>query len=93
MVNYWVTIENTGTTIPSGTIVLELDPAIEFVSSEIEPESIVGNKITWAYEDLMFFETLTIPLVVLFPVPDDVGEIVTNTVTSIIGIPGDEEFT
>jgi hypothetical protein len=91
-VSYWATIENTGTTIPSGKVVLELDPKLEYVSSEIEPESVVGNTITWTYDDLLFYETLTFPLRVQYPVPDDVGETVTNILTSTIEIAATEVF-
>ena len=91
-VSYWATIENTGTTIPSGKVVLELDPKLEYVSSEIEPESVVSNTITWTYDDLLFYETLTFPLRVQYPVPDDVGETVTNILTSNIEITATEVF-
>jgi hypothetical protein len=66
-VNYWISINNEGTTVPSGLIHLNLDDSLTYVSSAIAPDSIVGQDIYWSYDSLAYFSTNLINIVVQMP--------------------------
>ncbi|WP_027420297.1 T9SS type A sorting domain-containing protein [Crocinitomix catalasitica] len=55
IVNYWIDINNVGTTNPSGIITMKLDENVAYISSEVEPDSIVDQQIFWSYESLAYF--------------------------------------
>lgn len=64
---FFVNILNTGATIPSGTIHLTLDDSLTYMSSDVEPDSIIGQNIYWTYTDLFYFESRDIQVYVLLP--------------------------
>ncbi len=66
-INYWVNIQNLGTTMPSGVIHLQLHDSIAFIASAISPDSIIGQNIYWEYDSLFFFSSKTINLQVQMP--------------------------
>lgn len=74
---YWVNYRNTGTTIVSGQIHLELDDSLHYVSAEVAPDSIVGQNIYWSYDDLYFGEYRYMTLMV--GTPDGVEDTVFST--------------
>ncbi|MFK7783522.1 MAG: T9SS type A sorting domain-containing protein [Crocinitomicaceae bacterium] len=56
-VNYWLSISNVGTSLPSGIVHLQLDNALTFVSSVVPPDSIVGQNIYWHYDSLFYYSS------------------------------------
>lgn len=73
-VNYWLNVQNTGTTIPSGVLSLKLDDSLSFVSASIMPDSVVGNNIYWHYDSLIYFNHKQINVDVLFPDSQSTGD-------------------
>lgn len=53
--NYYVNVQNIGTTTPSGYIELMLDDSLTFVNSSLAPDSIVGQHHYWAFDSLEYF--------------------------------------
>jgi uncharacterized repeat protein (TIGR01451 family) len=80
-VNFWINYSNTGTTIPNGTIHLELDEELTYLSSEIEPELIDGQHLYWNYADLAYFEDRGFKLTVLMPNFESIGNEITSFLT------------
>lgn len=74
VVNYWLSFNNTGTTIPSGIIHLKLDSLVSFVSSVVAPDSMVNNDIYWHYDSLMYFSGSGITVQVQMPSFTAMGE-------------------
>lgn len=60
MLQYQLRIKNVGTSIPSGTIKLTLDPNLSFNVAAPSPDSIIGQDIFWSFTSLMYFEDTTI---------------------------------
>lgn len=67
LVNYYITVGNHGTTFPSGTVELQLNSAIDYVSSTVTPTTIQGNTISWEYDSLNYFENELIRITVQMP--------------------------
>jgi type IX secretion system substrate protein/VCBS repeat protein len=80
-VNYWINIQNQGTTIPSGFIHLQLDDSITYVSATIPPDSINGQNIYWHYDSLFFFSSEMINLQVQMPTFTSMGDLLTSILT------------
>ncbi len=55
LVNYWITIQNQGTSVPSGIVHLQLDNNVSYESSIIEPDSVIGQDIYWHFDSLFYF--------------------------------------
>jgi len=73
VVNYWVTIQNLGTTFPSGTVELTLADSLIYLNSDILPDSIVGQAIYWSYDSLFFNQTKLISFQVIMPDFQSIG--------------------
>ncbi|WP_027419578.1 FG-GAP-like repeat-containing protein [Crocinitomix catalasitica] len=73
-INYWINIENKGTTLPSGSIHLHLDDSVIFVSSLIEPDSIIGQDVYWHYDSLIYFSDYLLNLHVRMPTFMSMGD-------------------
>ncbi len=58
----WITVNNLGTTQPSGIIKLTLDQDQTFVNSNPAPDSIVGQDIYWNFTNLGYFQDTIIQL-------------------------------
>lgn len=88
-VNYWISIDNEGTTVPTGVVHLTLDDSLTYVSSAVTPDSIQGQHIYWTYDSLAYFSTEMIGLLVLMPdfqsINDTVLSFLEVTVDSIPG--------
>jgi hypothetical protein len=78
-INYWLSVQNTGTLLASGLIHLELDDSLYYVSADIAPDSIVGRNLYWAYEDLFYnaFYDITVQV----GTPDGLEDTVTSSLT------------
>ncbi|MEZ4884982.1 MAG: FG-GAP-like repeat-containing protein [Chitinophagales bacterium] len=80
-VSYWLNCINTGTTLANGTITLEVDELMEFISSNPEPNLIEGRKLTWNITDLhpSFEKYISLQ----FQIPDfnSIGEILETKAT------------
>ena len=63
----WLTIHNQGTRVENGTITLTLDVGFAFVSATPTPLSVSGNVITWSFDDLGYFGTQGIHVIVQMP--------------------------
>ncbi|WP_027419986.1 FG-GAP-like repeat-containing protein [Crocinitomix catalasitica] len=83
-VNYWLNIENIGTTVPSGKIKLTLDDSLTYISSAITPDSIVGQNIYWSFDSLMYFSNYQINLHVQMPDFLSEGDTLTSTLFSTV---------
>jgi uncharacterized repeat protein (TIGR01451 family) len=77
--NYWININNEGTTIPSGVIQLQLDDSISYVSSVIAPDSIIGQGLFWHYDSLRFFSQKYLIIKVQMPPFTSIGDTLTST--------------
>lgn len=66
-INYWINIENKGTTIPSGLIHLQLDDSVAYITSAIEPDSVNGQHVYWHYDSLLYFSDYLLNLNVRMP--------------------------
>lgn len=77
--NYWININNEGTTIPSGVIQLQLDDSISYVSSVIAPDSIIGQDLFWHYDSLRFFSQKYLIIKVQMPPFTSIGDTLTST--------------
>jgi len=74
VVSYWININNLGTTVPSGIIHLNLDPDIDFYSSNTFPDSIVGQNLYWTLDSLSYFTDTLINFQVLMPDFNSIGD-------------------
>lgn len=66
-VNYWVDVNNMGTTMPSGMIELHLDTNLTYVSADVTPDSVVGDHLYWSYDSLPYFGQQLIRVQVQMP--------------------------
>lgn len=81
IVNYWINIQNQGTTVPNGVIHLQLDDSISFISTTVTPDSINGQNIYWHYDSLFFFSSEMINLQVQMPPFTSMGDTLTSYLT------------
>ncbi len=89
-INYWLNIQNTGTTVTSGLIHLALDDSLYYVSADVAPDSIVGQNLYWNYEDLFFFDHQA--MVVQVGTPDGLADTVSSNLNVTIDSLGVELF-
>lgn len=80
-INYWVNIQNQGTTLPDGIIHLQLDDSITYISATITPDSIVNQNIYWSYDSLFFFSSELINLQVQLPDFNSMGDTLASFLT------------
>ncbi len=74
IVNYWLNVQNTGTTIPSGVIHLQLDDSLTFIASNVPADSVQGNNYFWSYDSLYYFTDTLINVQVLMPDFNSMGD-------------------
>jgi hypothetical protein len=67
-------IANAGTRVEQGTVILQLGQHSSFLSSTSTPSSVVGNTITWTFEELNFHEVRSIVAHVTTPSVGSIGE-------------------
>ncbi|MFT5819154.1 MAG: putative repeat protein (TIGR01451 family) [Crocinitomix sp.] len=82
LARFWLSVNNMGTTFPSGVMCLELDDSLNYFSAEIVPDSIVGQNIYWSYDELFYFDVETFSVIVSTPdgADDTVNSILTSTI-------------
>ncbi|MFT5819833.1 MAG: putative repeat protein (TIGR01451 family) [Crocinitomix sp.] len=90
-INYWLNVHNIGTTIASGSIHLELDDSLYYVSANILPDSVVGQHVYWSYEDLFFYEHHLITVQV--GTPDGIEDTVSSSLVVTIDSADVEMYT
>lgn len=77
----WSRVVNRGTTIGSGILQLTLDDSLEFDTSIVTPDSIIGQNIYWHYDSIFFSEVLVFTVYAKVPaangVDDDLESILT----------------
>jgi uncharacterized repeat protein (TIGR01451 family) len=78
---YWINYNNSGTTKPNGIVELLLDESITFISSEILPDSVIGQRIYWHFDTLNFFASGQIPLIVQVPDFNSMGDTLVSTLS------------
>lgn len=78
-INYWISFQNQGTTQPDGVLELILDTQITYISSIVNPDSIIDNKIYWHFDSLNFFTSDQIQLFVEMPDFNSMGDILSST--------------
>ncbi len=54
-ISFTISLNNYGTTLPSGIIHLILADSLTFVNSTFIPDSIIGQNIYWHYDSIFFF--------------------------------------
>ena len=77
-VNYWLNINNLGTTINDGVINLQLHDSLTYVGADVLPDSIVGQNIYWHYDSLFYFSNTGVNVQVLMPPFTMMGDTVTS---------------
>ncbi len=82
IINYWISIENQGTSLPAGILELQLDDSVSYVSSGVEPDSIVGQNIYWRFDTLYYYSSTAINLQVQMPDLNSMGD----TLCSILSV-------
>lgn len=92
-INLHLSYTNTGSTIPSGSFLLELCDEFTYLSSEITPELIDGQNISWSYTDLGYFESVAFNVTVLVPGVEFFGDTVISYLTVAVDSLGDTIFT
>jgi len=93
-INYWLNVQNLGTTTPSGVISVDLHDSLSFISSIPPPDSIIGNLFYWNYQNLDYFDDLLINVLVQMPDFMSVGENLVSTITAnTLDSVGTELFT
>jgi len=83
-INYWLDVRNSGTTIPSGVIRLELDTNLTYVASVQIPDSITGNYIYWHFDSLSYFNAEQWKLSVQVPDFQSMGAVMTSRLTAYV---------
>lgn len=81
IVNYWLSIQNLGTTLPDGYIHLQLDDSITYLSSNIIPDSVYGQNLYWDYDSLFFYSFKTINIQVKMPPFTSMGDTLSSFFT------------
>ena len=92
-INLNLTYTNTGSTIPSGSLLLELAEEFTYVSSEITPELIDGQNISWSFSDLGYFESVAFDVTILVPGLESFGDTVISYFTVTVDSLGETVFT
>lgn len=77
-ITYWLSINNDGTTHPSGIMEFVLDSTITFVSASITPDSISSNHYYWHYDSLDWFSSTGLQLQVQLPDFNAMGDTLTS---------------
>lgn len=57
---HFLVVSNIGTTQPSGSICYTVSPLFSFNGSAPAPTSVIGNTVCWDYDQLGFFESISI---------------------------------
>ena len=79
--SYWLTYSNTGTTVANGTVTLEVDELMDFISSNPEPDAIEGNTLIWHFSELYPLYENKIHLQFQMPDFNSMGEILETQAT------------
>jgi uncharacterized repeat protein (TIGR01451 family) len=79
--NYWINVQNHGTTVPNGTIHLQLDDSLSYISSSVLPDSIDGQNLYWHFDSLFYFSEELINLQVIMPSFINMGDTLTSLLT------------
>lgn len=90
-INYWINIRNTGSTIASGLVDLELDDSLFYISANILPDSVEGRHVYWNYEDLFYFDNELI--ILQLATPDGEADTILSNVTVTVDSADIEMFT
>lgn len=91
-VNYWLNFRNIGTTSPSGLVHLKLDENLEFIDSELLPDSVSGNNVYWQFDSLNYFEEQSIRLNVLMPDVEFIGDTMISYLSVFIDSLDEDEI-
>jgi hypothetical protein len=67
-------IANAGTRVEQGMVILQLGQYTSFQGSTSTPSSVIGNTITWTFEELNFHEVRSIVARVITPSVGSIGE-------------------
>lgn len=82
-VNYWISVQNLGTTTPNGILQLQLDDSLTYITSSILPDSIVGQNCYWSFDTLNFYSQKIFSVEVQMPDFMSLGNQLTSSFTSI----------
>lgn len=78
IVNYWLNVSNTGSSLLNGVIHLSLDDSLTFISSNFTPDSVVNNNIYWSFDTLQYFSSQSINVKTLMPDWQSINDSITS---------------
>jgi len=81
-VNYWIDVQNVGTTNPSGIVQLILDDSLEFYDSYPSPDSIIGQAVYWTFDTLDYFDNIIFNVHVIMPDFMSIGDTLMSSVSA-----------
>lgn len=84
IVNYWINTTNVGTMLLNGIVKLSLDDSLTYISSDVIPDSVVGNNIFWHIDSLNVFQSKMINLQVEMPDFNSMSDTVTSISETIV---------
>lgn len=76
--HYGLAYKNKGTTVTGGTVQLDLDAALTFVSADPAPDQVLGNQLTWSFSNLDLLESRFINIAVATPTTVQNGTVITT---------------
>ena len=87
---HWINIYNAGNTIADGTVTYTLADGFTYTWGSPSPTSVVGNVITWEYQNLDFNESITYTITAASPGVESIGSTVSHTLEVItLDVNGD----
>jgi|JI10StandDraft_1071094.scaffolds.fasta_scaffold81618_1 hypothetical protein len=78
-INHHLFVTNTGNIVSHGSIVYTFDDVHSFIDAFPAPASVVGNSITWNYDEFFPIEQLVFTVYLNSPNIFDIGSFATNT--------------
>lgn len=79
LTSIWVNIHNLGTTTPNGIVHLVLDDSLDYVSSDVLPDSIIGQNLYWSFDSLFYFDNSLFTVAVTAPDFNSMFDTIVNT--------------
>ncbi len=90
--NYNLTVKNIGANAQSGSVTVDLDNKLTFLSASTGPDSLTGDTLTWNFVNLMPLQSLSYDLLTRVDSLAVLGNTVVST-TQVLPIIGDADTT
>lgn len=88
-VNVWVSISNQGTTNVAGNVNLTLADSLTFVEAVPEPDTVIGQLITWSFDSILIYQDSLFNVLVSTPDFNSIGD---TLVSSVEVVDSSEQF-